>query len=364
MAHQFSTDNAATVKRWSTKDTRDSEKSLWWYPLMFADDAKGEKAQKSGMVSAAKWTGIVRYFTEFTEHESGDRITIPHVPKVTGRGTHGDGILRGSGAAGNLLTQDLYLDFFAHQIYSAGPLSDQRAVLKFMDAWRPAMRDWYCRKWEEAIVLALWGLTTWSGSTLENFNSGTIGEANVFNSTIETFDADAITYAGDATSDATIDSGDVLTAQLLTKLRTTIREDRTYPVEPIMDAKGKPCWLFVTSGRGIEQLKADPDFRESYTRVIKDADNPLTQRAEYYYDGFYIAEYEKCLKPIANVGRSLILGADALCLAKHKGIQYFVDPADDAQRREALSVTGSGAVKAHKINNYRRNAHAVDHYVR
>jgi hypothetical protein len=371
MAWSFSSSNAATVKLWSTEDTRDSEKSIWWYPLFFADDKFGAKAQKAGMKAASKWKGIVRFFSEFEQGRRGDRISVPHVPKVTGRGVRGDAMLRGKGQPGTTLMQDLYLDFFATQVYSEGPLSEQRVALDFIDTYREELRKWYTRTWEEALVLAQWGLTTWANTTvLENWNNGTTGEANVFNSDIETFDSQAISYAGDATSDSDIDSADVLTAQFLSKLRTQIRQGRDFPVEPVEDGKGKPCWLFVTDGRGVEQLKADQQFRENFTRVIKDDNNPLTQRADFYYDGFYIAEYEKCLQPAANVMRSLILGADSLMLAKHKGIKYFIDPADDAERRDALSVTGSGSVKAHKVASTaggtarRRNAHAVDHYVR
>lgn len=371
MSWQFDSSNAATIKRWSTRDTRDAEKSIFWYPMFFADKAKGLKAQAAGMVSAEKWKGMIRFFTEFQEMDGGDMIRVPHVPKIVGRGTHGDGQLAGNGAPSTILTQDMYLDFFAHQVYSSGPLSDQRVGLKFIDVNREELAKWYTRKWEEAVVLALWGLTTWYGSPLENWNSGSIGETNVFNSTIETYDSEAISYAGDATSDAEIDAGDVLTAQFLSKLRTTIREDRTFPVESMTDDKGQPCFAFVTSGRGIEQLKADEEFRQNHTRVIANADNPLTKRAGYYYDGFYIMEYEKTLRVSQNVGRSLILGADALMMAKHKGIEYFTDPADHAKRKVALSVTGSGALKAHKVaasgtdaTMRRRNAHAVDHYVR
>lgn len=365
MAWSFSTDNAATVKRWSTMDTRDAEKAVFFYPMMFADKAKGLRAQATGMPTDAT-KGMIRWFTEFTEHDSGDRITIPHVPKVVGRGVHGDAILRGSGQSANILTQDLLLDFFATQVYNNGPLSDQRVALKFIDTMRPELAKWYTRKWEEAIVLALWGLTTWANTgVLENWNGGLVGESSVFNSPIETFDSGSILYAGDATSDASIDSADVLTANLLDRIATKITQEMTYPVTPIIDEQGQPAWGFVTSGYGIEQLKADSQFRDNHTKVTTvNANNPLTQRALFKYNGLYIIPYAKTLNPLANVGRSLVLGADNMVAAKHKGIEYFVDPADDAQRRKALSVTGSGAVKADKVGGVRRNALAVDHYVR
>lgn len=368
MTWQFSTADLATIKRWGSKDTRDSRRSLFWYPLMFADGSGGLRLQKSGMLPSSKWKGVIRTYSEFQVMEGGDMIRLKHVPKLAGRGTHGDAQLAGATLSTGLLTQDMYLDYFATQVASSGPLSDQRVGMDFIDTWRPELAAWYAMKWEEAITIALWGLTTWYGTPFDNWDN-TNGEATIFNSTVETFDTDAITYAGDATSDATIDAGDVLTAQLLTKIRTDIRETRTFPVEPLTNEKEQDCFGFVTSGRGIEQLMADQEFRDNHTKVVPNGDNPLTKRAGFFYNGFYIMEYERCPRVSENVGRSLVVGADALLAAEHKGIEYFTDPADHAKRRVALSVTGSGGVKAHKPapvtgTARRRNCHAVDHYVR
>lgn len=355
MTWAFTAAQAETVKLWSTKDTRDAEKSMFFFPLMYGDSGTAKY-----LPEASKFKGIIRAITDF-QSKTGDRVTVPHVPRVTAVGVEGNTQLRNAGGTQSILSQDVYFNHFAHQLVSDGPLSDSRALLKFIDVARPSLRDWYRRKVEEAMVIAMWGLTSWNNTgVLDNWTSPT---AATWLNTVRAFGSTEITYAGDATSDATIDSADVLTAQLLTKVSTVIREDRAIPLEPVM-YEGEECYALLTSGRGIEQLMYDPDFREAHTRVVKDASNPLTLRAKMKFDRFLIMEYPKTLNPAANVGRSIVAGADALLYAKVQDIGYFQDPADDARRRTALSVTAAAGVTGNFIDSVRRNAHAIDHYVR
>lgn len=353
MTYAFTAAQAETVKLWSTKDTRDALKAQFWYPMIYGADGN-----KAGMQEASKFKGIVRMVTEF-EAKTGDRVTFPHMPRITGDAIENDTQLRGSGSTMSIQSQNVFYTYFAKQVISAGPLSDARALIKFLDAARPGLRDWFSIYVEECITAMAFGLTSWNNSlTL----LGTSKSA-VWLNTINTFDSSHIMYAGDATSDATIDSADVLTAQVLTKASTAIREDLSIPLEPIMYG-GQERYLLLVSGRGKEQLLYDPDFRESYTRVIKDANNPLTERVTMEFDKFLIVEYPKCLNPAANVGRALILGANSLFFAKVKDMNYFQDPADDAKLKTALSITAAAGVSQNYHDSARYNAYAIDHYVR
>ena len=359
MSWEFTREDNLRIRGWSTKDTREGEKSQFFFPLMFGYE--GENKRVPYMPEASKFKGIVRTVTEFKSN-SGDQVTIPHVPRLKGRGTHGNQMLRGNALNHTLGDQSIFIDYIATQVVSKGPLNDRRVGLNFIETMRPAMRDWYSRKVEEGIILALSGLTTWNNtSVLDNWTPG--AEDEVFNNVIEAFDADHILYAGDATSDGTIDSADVLTASFLDRIQTHAKEDLDDPIE-FMKIDGEECALLLTSGRGIEQLKADETFREAHTRVIKDARNPLTMRASYKYGNLYIAEYPKLLRPVANVQRSLLLGAEALLFAKIENMKYFLNDADDADRRKALSITGAVGAKANAVASVRRNALAIDHWVR
>lgn len=355
MTWAFTASQAETVKLWSTMDTRDAEKGMFFFPLMYGDSGTAPY-----LPGANKWKGVIRTITDF-QNKQGDRVTIPHIPRLTGAPVEGNTQLRGSGAAQSIQSQNVFFNHFAKQLVSDGPLSDSRAVLKFLDVGRPSLKDWYRRTIEEAMAIAAFGLTAWSNtSVFDNWSSGT---TSIFLNPVNAFGSTELSWAGDATSTATVDSGDVLTAQVLTKMSTVIREDRAIPLEPVM-YNGKERYIFLTQARGIEQLMYDEDFREAHTRVIADASNPLTMREPLEFDKFLIMEYPKCPNVAANVGRSLILGADALLYAKVKDMAYFQDPADDAQRRTALSITAAAGVSGNLINSIRRNAHALDHYVR
>lgn len=377
MTYAFTAAQAETVKLWTTRDTRDAEKMQFFYPMMYA----GDKGTARYLPEASKFKGMIKVFTDFKEGKvnsgiTGDRLTVPHVPRVDGYGGEGDTQLRGSGGVQTIASQNLFFNYFFHQLISAGPLSDARAILKFMDVSRPSLRDWYSRKVEEAFVLALWGLTTWANtSVLKNWGQGT--QDAVWLNTIETFGADAtnplsgITYAGTATSDATIDSTCVLTAQLLTKVQTAITEDRDIPMEPMKDEANQDTYAFLTSGRGVEQLLYDEDFRTAATKVLPSpgSDNPLQKYGGWRYGNLQIITYPKCLQPATNVNRSIVCGADALFFGKVEDLGYYENDADDAKLKTALSVRAAAGVKANKITpaggtGSRRNAHAVDHWSR
>jgi hypothetical protein len=359
MTWNFTANDALTIKLWSTQDMRDAEKRMFFAPMIYSADPTG-KGRLKYIQDASKFRGIIRMVSEF-EGKNGDRVTIPNVPLVTGRGGRGDEMLRGSGQVVKTSSQDVFFDYFFTQVISGGPLSERRVGLDFIKTNRPSLGNWYMRTLEEGFVLSLFGLTAPNnGSILKNWNAT---ETAVFNNPIVAFDSTQIMYPGAHTSDGTLDSSDVLTAQVLSRLRTFATEDQDIPVEP-MTVNGQDCWLFLTSGRGIEQLKAASDFNNVFTKVIPTSDNPLTQRASWQYENIYIAEYPKTLKPAANVGRSLLLGADALLAAKVEDMGYYMNDADDAELRKALSVRGAFGVKVNEIAGIRRNAVALDHYVR
>lgn len=358
MTWVFQPADALTVKRWSERGTRDAEKSLLFASLMYGQDGTAMRNPDYNKIKNA-----IEVVNDF-QGKSGDRVTIPNAQIVTGRGTHNDKLLRGSGAAQGLDSMDLFYENIAHQIISGGKLSERRIALDFRKTSRQSLTDWYRRKVEESIILALWGLTSWYGTPLKNFNNS--GETQSMLNTIQPFDGNHTVYAGngDATSDATLTSPDRMSAQLITKIETTATEDLDIPIEPIITMDGEECFVMIVSGRQMEDLLYDDDFRTANTRVIRDADNPLTRRAKHRYSRTYIIEYPKCLQPLQNVTRAIFLGANALRFAKVEELEFFEDFADDARRRVAMSVGGSWGVAPRYLNGSRRNAIAVDTWTR
>src|ERR1035437_9326845 len=207
MTFAFTAAQAETVKLWTSRDTRDAEKMQFFFPMMYGAD----KGTAKYIPGADKWKGAIKVFTEFKEGKTnsgitGDRLTVPHVPRVDAYGGEGDTQLRGSGGTQTIANQNLFFNYFFHQLVSAGPLSDARGVLKFLETVRPSLRDWVSRKLEEAFVIQLWGLTSWNNtSVLKNWGQGT--QATVWNNPVNAFGTDGtlpisgITYGGSATSD-------------------------------------------------------------------------------------------------------------------------------------------------------------------
>lgn len=358
MTWVFQPADSLTVKRWSEKASRDAEKALLFAPLMYGTDGTAMRNPEYNKLAK----GVIEVITEF-QGKTGDRVTIPNVRPVTGRGTHNDKILRGSGATQALDSMDVYFENVAHQLISGGKLSERRIALDFRKTSRASLTDWYRRKVEESIILALWGLTIWYGSPFKNFNNS--GETESMLNTIQTFDSTHTVYGGDATSDATLDQSDVMTAQLISKIETTATEDLDIPLEPVLTEGGEECFVMVASARQCEQLRYDQDWKDAQ-QGLKSADpgNPLLRRAIGKYSKTYVIEYAKCLQPIVNVTRALFLGANALKFAKVDDLEFFEDYADDAKRRVALSVGGAWGAVATNFNSTRRGAIAVDTWTR
>lgn len=361
MTWVFQAANALTVKRWSEKASRDTEKSLAFAPLMYGNDTTAMRNPDYN-----KMRGAIEVYTDF-QGKTGDRVTVPNVRPVTGRGVHGDQLLRGTGASQNLDSMDLYFENFAHQVISGGKLSERRIALDFLKTARRSLSDWYMRKVEEAIVLALWGLTSWYGTPLKNFGGGGTSQAETktFLNPIQAFDSSHIVYGGDATSDATLDASDRMCAQLISKTETTAQEDLDIPLEPMLTEDGEDCFVLMLSGRQCEDLRYDQDWKDSQAGLkYKDPGNALLRRAIGKYGKTYVVEYPKCLQPRVNVTRGIFLGRDALKLAKVEELEFYQDPADDAKRRTALSVGGSMGVAPSYFNGTRRGAIAVDTWTR
>lgn len=361
MTWVFQPADSLTVKRWSEKGTRDAEKALLWAPLMYGTDGTAMRNPEYNKLSR----GVINVVTEF-QGKTGDRVTIPNVRQVSGRGTHNDKLLRGSGATQPTDSMDVYFENIAHQLISGGPLSERRVALDFRKTARQSLTDWYRRKVEESIILALWGLTGWYGSPFSNFNNALSGaETQSMLNTIQAFDSSHIVYAGDAISDATLDQSCTMSAQLISKIETSAQEDLSIPLEPILSEGGEECFVMVVSGRQAEQLRYDRDWKDAQQGLkAADPSNPLLRRAIGKYSKTYVLEYAKCLQPIANVTRALFLGANALQFAKVDELAFFEDFADDAKRRVAMSVGGAWGPAPTYFNGTRRGAIAVDTYTR
>lgn len=353
---EFATGDASTVKLWSEKVIRDAEKHLFFAPLAYT--LKSSKSQRA--TESSKYKGIIQVHSDL-QSQKGDRVTLENVARITGRGVHGDGLLAGTGADLNVYTMNLFIENVAMQVRTAGELSERRVVMDFRETAMPELGSWAGRKLEEAIALALWGLTSWNNSPYDNWSNN--GETSVFGNTIQTFDSAHQLYAGDATSNGTIDSGDVLTAQMLTKAETTAFEDLAIPLEPL-NIDGEDCLILFVSNRGKEQLLYDQEFREAQSANTRGSSNPMLSGTIGKFGRIWVIPYPKAPNPAANVGSAILCGANALQLAKVKDWEWWEGYEDSMKRRKVIAVGGTFGLASTYLNSTRRNAVAINHYQR
>lgn len=359
MAWEFGDNNPLRVRQWSELVIRDAEKLQVFAPLMYSL----EENSRVRAADASKLAGVIQVHEDF-KAAAGDRVTIANTARVTGKGIHGDALLRDTGE--NLATNsmDIYIEPVAMQLRTSGPLSEQRVLLNYRREFRMKLAQWAARKIEEGIILTLSGISssTAASQPLDCWDGVPI-TTSVFQNPIQTFDDAHIVRAGDATDTASVGSDDVLTAQLLTKLQTKALEDLDIPLEPLR-VDGDDAFILMCSHQGVEQLLYDPDFVQAQRANTYNKNNPLLTGVVGKYGMFYIRPYPKMLKLAPNVSRALVLGQNAMHLAKKDDWSWWEGYEDNAERRKVMAISAFLGMAATKFGGSRRNALAVDHYVR
>ena len=362
MTWEFGINDTETVEKWSEAVIRDAEKMLTFAPFM-TSMTEGAIRNKE----AKNIDGIIRVHTEFAGiDKKGRTLTIHNVADIPAseQGVAGDALLRDTGADLDTHTMTLKYDAIAEQVRSSGLMSEKSTVLDFRTEARNKLARWARFKTEGAIVLALNGLTSYNNGTKLKYWPQNGINSDVYGNTIQAFDTDHISYAGAATSNATITSGDILTAQYLSKLETYAFEDLDIPLDPMMVDGQEELILFV-SNRGKEQIMYDEDFvRANADAGTRGSDNPIIRRSIGKWGCIRVCPMPFGLNPAANVGQSILCGKDALQMAKVEDFSWFEDFEDTRKRRKVISIGGMFGVAPTYFNSTRRNAIAVRHYVR
>lgn len=373
MTWKYTPTDQLTIKTWSADAVRDAEKDMFFAPYMMAAPG-ADRAFRSPDYN--KGVGIIDVHTQF-QSQKGDRVTIPNVGLVTGRGLHNDGLLRDLSNVLPTSGMDLFFENVANRLVSEGQLSQQRIALDFNREARYGLARWGTRKVEESIILALAGLTQWdtvTGPTMKCCDdpvNGRQSESSLFLNTVQPFTAATTMYAGDATSLADIDSSDRMSAQLLSRIETRATEELDIPIEPLRIG-GEDCYVLLMSGKSAEDLRLDPDYREAQAGFGK-GESPLVKRGFGKFGMIIPVIYPKMPSPVnpnvaagaaGNLSRALLLGKSALQFAKVSPWEFFENDADDAKRRTAISIGSMMGMTPTLFNGVRRNALAIDHYVR
>lgn len=361
MTWEFGANDPATVEKWTEATVRDASKLMTFAPFL---TGKGEGVLKNP--EKGNIDGIIRVHTDFAGKDTaGKTLTIHNVADIAAseQGVSGDALLRDTGADLDVYTMQLSYDAIAEQVRSAGEMNEKATVLKFRQTAREKLARWIAYKMEGAVVLSLWGLTSYVNGTKLKYWPQDGNVSSVFGNAIQTFDSDHIFYCGDATADANVDSSDILSLDALTRLETKALEDLDIPLEPVM-VDGQPELFLFVPFRGKEQLLDDTDFKDMADKDVRGSSNPIVRRSIGKVGMIRVIPIPFALNSYANVAQSMLVGKDALQVAQVEDFSWFEDFEDNRKRRKVISVGGMFGARATKINDTRRNALAVRHYVR
>lgn len=357
--------DAATVKAWEEKTIRDAEHRLIWGGVMYpsgpgAKDMIRNKAYGSG-------SNIIRVSDEF-RNTPGDTLTITNVPNVNRVPVMGD--TKGLDQSSTLkpYTMKMGYDAARNPFISAGKIQDKRPVINFRTAAKVAQASWMRRTTEGIINAHLYGITAPSNTKVLDRLNLPYDLTTVFGNAVQTFDSTHITYAGVTganTSDANVaaDTSATLSAALLDQLITSALEDLAIPLELADLGDGTEGLLVPIPGRGIEQLRSDPQFVK-YATQFDGAKNLLLKRDMPRYGPLVFMEYTEHFQPAANVGRLLLLGKDALQFLKPMDWQWWEGVQDINDWFSIISVAAMMGAQATNFNGTRRNSYACDFYMR
>jgi len=274
----FATGDTLTEKKWSKKAIDLGMKRSYF--------------ERNGYVGTDPNNIIVKY-TEL-EKDKGDVIYLPAVGELTGVGITGDGTMEDNEEALPTYDDAVTIDQVRNAVRIEGAVTEQRTSLKLRRLARTALSNWLAN----TII------------------------------TEQTFDALAssptrVVFGGDATTKATIESGDYMTTTLLSKA-STIAEKITPEIKPITKG-GAEVFVCCCAPDSAYDLKVSDSvwgqaMREGMPRGSK---NPLFQNAYGMWDGSVIQKHKYItISTVFGSGANLT-GAENLFMGKGAGAWAF-----------------------------------------
>lgn len=253
---------------------------------------------------------------EELEKGKGDKVTYGHFRRLTGAGITGDSTLEGNEEALAHYEDDVTIDQVRNAVRLNGRMTEQRsAATNLRSAAKRQLKTWRAEKQDADVFTAL--------------------------STSPT----KVYYGGDATSTATIESGDYMTLALISKVKVYAKKatPRIYPV-PI---KGKKYYVMVMAPDCAYDLKTQDSTwaqaqREAQTRGDE---NPLFKGALGVWDGVILHDHED-ISVATNWGSganlagaiNLFLGVQAGVLAYAKGKESWFEKEFDYNNQTGFAV--------------------------
>lgn len=287
----------------------------------------------------------IQRIEELTKTSKGLQCVMQLVNDLAGDGVVGDNQLTGNEEAMVNDAQTIQIDMLAHAVKSKGAMSEQATVIRFREQAKDKLAFWLPDKIDELMFLTAAG----RAYTL-NVDLSTRGVSQLpqltFASDVVAPSTNRIKYAGTATSEATLATGDKMSWNMIVSSRTYARRQGLRPIRQ----GGKEFYCIVMSPEQRRDLLLDP----TYQTIVRSAesrgsDNPLFKNALAVVDGVILYEHRKVINTtgLANASKwgaggtvegaqATLLGAGALGFTTLGGGEWTEADQNDYGRKPGI----------------------------
>lgn len=172
-------------------------------------------------LDARSQSNFVQYFDE-PMMGPGDTVKYDLIPNISGPGVIGDAPISGQESPIARFQDSLIINQQRQSVLPTGRMSQQRVPWSMRDAGKTVLANW----WKENIDIGL--LNQLGGNTAQTNTAYTGLQATVAP------DTNHWIYGGDATSEATLDSADIFSVNLIPKLIAKAQGTLTFPIKPVV----------------------------------------------------------------------------------------------------------------------------------
>ncbi|MBO3760341.1 N4-gp56 family major capsid protein [Ciceribacter sp. L1K22] len=156
---------------------------------------------------------VIQRLTDL-ESDAGDTIQFDLSVQLRSKPTYGDNRLQGKEEALRFYSDEVKIDQMRHGVSAGGKMSRKRTIHNIRKIGRDRLSDYWSKFMDQMVTIYMAG----SRGVNENFYED-IGWAGHANNPIQAPDAAHLLYGGDATSKATLDSGDKMNAALIRRAK-------------------------------------------------------------------------------------------------------------------------------------------------
>lgn len=267
-----STSDAKTVKRWLQR--------------RFAAETLSQVYLSRFMGKSS--SSIIQKLTDL--NETGDTINYQLRMALRGQGKRGKAVLKGHLESLVIHNDSVSIDTLRHGVEIDGRITMQRSELDLIEENKEALMEWLANITEEELFAQLAGRV---GTQFRYLDLSYTGHAG---NTLTTPDSDHVIYGGDATSEASIDSTDKFSLELIDRFRRDV-EELDVKMPPAI-VNGKEYWVAVIHTRQLFDLRRNVGEGE-FTKLMsalataEGKNSPIFKGGEFLYNGVIVHAHDR-----------------------------------------------------------------------